>query len=477
MAPLAFGDWVKRQRKTLGMTQAGLAERVCCARVTVMKIEAEERRPSVEMAERLAAALEIPPAEHEQFLSAARAVQTGAGEVQRQPSAPASVPIWRRLSAPVGRGREIAAVCQGLRDQSCRLLTLIGPPGVGKSRLALAVAAALDSERVVVYVSLAALSAPEQIAPLVARHLGIALAPGQSPSEGLLAGLPGRRLLLVLDTFEHLLDGRALVAAMLACAPQLCVLAASRVALGLPGERRFVLEPLSLPPADELSAAELLRQSAAAGLFVERAQASAHGFALTDENAPAIAAICRRLDGLPLAIELVAGWAHVLTPRLMLERIHSLSGLEALVQVQAGRHRTIWSAIDWSFRLLAEDAQTLLMRLATCPNGCPLPLAEQLAAPHSPAQALGMIAALSDASLLHPVEQPDGGVLYTMLETVRDYALARLAEHSAAASYRRLSDYYLALTDGLVPGIATGPLQAQLDREQDNLRAALTHGK
>ena len=308
-----------------------------------------------------------------------------------------------------------------------RLLTLTGPGGTGKTRLALAVA-----ERVaptfpdgVVFVPLAPLGDPALVASAIAERLGVRERAEQTLRDALVTHLAGKRLLLVLDNFEHLLPAAPLVAELLGACPALRVLTTSRAPLRLSGEHLYPVSPLALPDAGRLPSLEELGQTAAVRLFVERVRAVKPDFALSEANAPAVVEIVRRLDGLPLALELVAARARVLSPAALAARLdRSLPLLTGGAQDLPDRQRTLRETIAWSYDLLRPNEQVLFRRLGVFAGGCTLEAAEAVANLDEPFDVLEGMAALLDASLLQSEEQ-DAEPRYTMLATVREFAQER----------------------------------------------------
>jgi class 3 adenylate cyclase len=265
----------------------------------------------------------------------------------------------------IGREREVGEVCERLGQEEIRLLTLTGPGGTGKTRLALQAAADLleDFEEGVFFVSLAAVTDPDLFFKEIAGALGLRES-GDVPLEDLLKEYLGRReLLLVLDNFEHLLSAVPLVGELLSAAPRLKVLATSRIPLGLYGEHDYAVPPLSIPDTKRLPPIEVLSQYEAVRLFIERAGAAKAGFEITSENAPAVAEICARLDGLPLAIELAAARIKLLPPKVLLTRLaNRLKLLTGGAKDLPARQRTLRGAIEWSHDLLEEGEKTLFAR-------------------------------------------------------------------------------------------------------------------
>jgi predicted ATPase/DNA-binding SARP family transcriptional activator len=425
-----------------------------------------------------------------------------------EPDAPAAraTPLGAVPAAPtplIGRAAEVAAVAERLSHPDVRLLTLTGPGGTGKTRLALQVAADLSGAFAdgAAFVALAPLAAPELVAPTIAEALGVAVPADQPSALALARALRARRLLLVLDNFEHLPGAAALVADLLAAAPQLKVLVTSRALLRLSGEHEFPVAPLALPPAGRDGAEQLAAIAAypAVQLFVQRAQALAPDFALSAANAEAVAQICRRLDGLPLAIELAAARVRVFTPQALLARLEPPGGT-ALELLSGGprdlpeRQQTLRATIGWSYNLLAPDEQRVFACLAVFVDGCTVEAIEAVGSVlrmkneelrnarssdilHSSSSILHSLSALVDQSLLRRETGPDGEPRFVMIETIREYALDRLAASGAAeAARRRHAEYFLALAEeshrGLV-GRAQLAWLARLAAERGNLRAAL----
>jgi predicted ATPase/DNA-binding SARP family transcriptional activator len=281
----------------------------------------------------------------------------------------------------LGREAEVAAVAEKLRRDELRLLTLTGPGGTGKTRLALQVAAELLGafENGVTFVALAPISDPDLVVSAVFKTLGVQETAGRPPQESLEEHLRDRELLLLLDNFEQVLAAAPLVAELLASCPRLKVLVTSRAPLHLQGEQEFPVPPLAVPDLKHPPPVETLSQVAAVALFLQRAQAVKPEFALTDENAAAVAAICQRLDGLPLAIELAAARAKLFSPLALLTRLTSrLALLTGGARDRPARHQTLRSAIAWSYDLLAESEQSLFRRLSVFVDGCTLAAAEAI---------------------------------------------------------------------------------------------------
>jgi predicted ATPase/class 3 adenylate cyclase len=418
-----------------------------------------------------------------------------------RPDLPADFPPLRTLDARphnlpvlrdplIGRARELAQVEALLARDDVGLVTLTGPGGVGKTRLALQAAADLLDRFPdgVVVSDLAPVRDPALVAPTVVQTLGVPAAGGRPPGEVLRGYLRERRLLLLLDNFEQVLGAAALVADLLRACPHLKALVTSREALRLGGERRVAVPPLALPDPRDLREGAApptarLARSEAVRLFVARAQAVDAQFALTAANATAVAAICARLDGLPLALELAAARVRILAPAALLARLeHRLGLLTGGARDAPARQRTLRAALDWSYDLLSVEEQTLFRRLGVFAGGFTLEAVAEVCAtpPGRPLDALDALDSLDSLvakSLARPVEAAGAEPRFAVLESVREYALELLtAGGEEPAARRRHAAYYLALAERAEPALA-GPDQGswldRLEQEHDNLRAAL----
>jgi ATP/maltotriose-dependent transcriptional regulator MalT/predicted ATPase/DNA-binding XRE family transcriptional regulator len=492
-ADRAFGAWLRQLRLDHDLTQEGLAELAGCAAETLRSFENGRRRPSRAIAERLALVLGLTSEERERFVGLARQDIAAATAPQQQhaaPEPPAAQPFIRGLplatDALIGRRRELQRLQQLLQEEQRRLVTALGPGGVGKTRLALQSATELQPgfPDGAVFVSLAPFAEAPQALSAIADALGCVPAPDEPIADALLAALAGRRLLLVLDNLEHLLGPTQadllldLVLRLLREAPTVQLLVTSRERLHLQAEQVLELGGLDLP-ADEAPSA--IAGSDAVLLFVERAARTAPSFALTAANRTAVSNICRRLEGMPLAIELAAAQVSFLPPTLLLQRLaQALTVLESDARELPKRQRTMRATIDWSYTLLEADERTLFQRLAVFAGGFTLEAAEAVggAAPLTVEQCLRLLGRLVNRSLVLRGEAPDGTVRYRLLEPVRQYALERLREDGAEAeaAQRRHAAHFVALARTAAPLLRTMAQVREverLEREYADLSAAM----
>jgi len=383
----------------------------------------------------------------------------------------------------VGREKEVSEVRDLLRGIETRLLTLTGPGGTGKTRLALQAAADLldDFPDGTFFVPLATLSEAELFLFTVAETLGVRETGEQPLDESLNDYLSERRLLLVLDNFEQVLGAAPTVTEMLAGAPELKVLATSRAPLGLYGEKEYAVPPLSVPDVRHLPDFKTLSQYEAVRLFIERAKSAKADFEVTDESAPAVAEICVRLDGLPLAIELAAARIKMLPPKAILQRLSSrLKLLTGGARDLPVRQRTLRGAIEWSHTLLGDGEKTLFARMAVFSGGRTLEAVEAVcdAQGDLPVDSFEGVSSLLDKSLLRQEEGPEGEPRFVMLETIHEYAREKLQDSGEAEEIGRAhTEYFLALAEEAEPELV-GTDQVSwmdgLETEHDNLRAALS---
>lgn len=382
----------------------------------------------------------------------------------------------------LGREQELALVVDSLRDPGVRVVTLTGPGGTGKTRLAVHAAAELldDAPDGVFFVPLEALAQPDLVGGAIAAAAGMREAGGETSPGGLARELAGSRVLLVLDNFEHLLAAAPLVGEILAVAPGVSVLATSRAPLKIPGEKVIAVPPLQTPaanvgtrPADVAG----LPGVASVALFIARALAADSGFSLTAANAPGVAAICRALDGLPLAIELAANRVGLMSLESLLERLgrpeRSLRVLAASRRPGPERHRGLEVTIGWSHDLLVREDRRLFADLAIFAGGWTLEAAERVA--EAGLDVIDGLANLVDQSLVR-LAMADGDPRFGMLETIREYAAAQLDRSGLRADVeRRHASYFLSLAELAEPQLRGNPgtWVARLEADVDNFRAAL----
>jgi predicted ATPase/transcriptional regulator with XRE-family HTH domain len=474
-----FGVRLRRLREAAGLTQEELASKAGLTPKAVGVLERGERkRPYPHTVRGLADALGL--ADRERALLFASVPGRRAAPA---PSAVAPVPV--SVPAPptplVGREREVEAVNDILRWRRTRLLTLTGPGGVGKTRLALEAVrrAAGNFPDGAAFVALAPLDDASLVMTTIIRTLGFREAGGDSSRDALQSHLSGKELLLVLDNFEHVMSAAPELAGLLGSCPGLVLLVTSRAPLRLRGEREYLVPPLAVPDPSRAPDVKTVNGSPAARLFLERAWEASSAFLLTRKNAASVAAICWRLDGLPLALELAAAQARFLGPTELLSRMDQAleaGGARDLPE----RQRTMRSTLDWGHDLLSPEERILFRRLSVFAGGFALEAAEAVGAGGEVGgeEVLGLLGRLVEQSLVSVEPGADAATRYGMLEPVHQYALGKLSESGEEQRVRaRHAAYFGDLAVRAGPELKRAEQASWLERlalEHDNLRAALS---
>lgn len=486
----SFGEWLKRRRKATGFTQEQLALQIGCAAITLRKIESEERRPSTQIVERLSEIFDIPQNEQAAFLRFAR------GDWKSAPTVESAAAPWRAsrtesrsnlpasLTSFIGREKETAAVREYLLNPDIRLITLIGPAGIGKTRLSIESARMTPTNfpNGVFFIALAALEDPHLVAPTIVQTLGFAETELESPLERLKDGIGDKHMLLVLDNLEQIIEGAAsLIFDLLSACPRLKILTTSREALRVPGEWLFPVPVLNMPTQTQLQSMDMKQASqyAAVALFTERARAVQPNFMLNTDNIQTIAAICTQLDGLPLAIELIAARIRLMSPQALLAKLTdqfvlSADGMRAVPT----RQKTLHNAISWSHNLLSSEEQILFARVAIFSGGFSLDAAETIFSRTITDKSVSdLIASLSEKSLLHRTLDARGEPRFSMLVTIQRFSLDCLRHRGEEVEVRNWHlDYFLDLAeqaDKQIHGSAQAEWLERLDSEHANFRTAL----
>ena len=493
LTEVSFGEWLKRQRNTRGLNREQLAHQIGCAVITLRKIEAEERHPSTQIVDRLAEIFDVPQNERTAFLRFAR------GDWQSAPTGSAEDFPWQtssksprtnlpaRLTALIGREKEIALVQEYLSNGEIRLVTLVGPPGIGKTRLSLEVArlSLPNFPDGVFFVTLAPLDDPVLIAPTIVKALEYVKAKKQSDNQKLVEGIGEKQILIVLDNCEHLIQNIAeLVSGLLSACSHLKIIATSREALRIHGEWLYPVPTLDVPRERSFLDPETASEFSALTLFAERARAVSPDFVLQADNIQAVASICAQLDGLPLAIELIAARVRLMPPQTLLTRLSDqfvlyADGMRAL----ATRQKTLHNAIDWSYSLLTAEEQNLFVRLSVFSGGFTLPAAETIFSRILTEKLVSdLITSLLDKSMLQRTldSEAHSEPRFHMLMTIKQFALDRLRQMGVEAEMRGWHlAFFLDLAEQADKEIH-GPTQIvwinRLELEHDNFRAALDWG-
>jgi len=484
----SFGYWLRLRRKSLDLTREGLANRVGCSAETIRKIESEERRPSAQIVERLAEVFNIPPGEHKAFLSFAR------GDWQSAPRDAQDGSSWRLRNLPprsnlpypttslIGREKEIADIRAYLLNDDIRLVTLIGPPGIGKTHLSLEAARTVLSNfhDGIFFVALAPIDDPSLVALAILQALGYVESKNLPADQQLIYGIGEKHILLVLDNCEHLIEAVAQITSdLLSACPCLKILITSREALHIPGEWLYTVPTLGLPKENSLIELNIAAQFPALTLFAERARAIRSDFALDANNIQAVASICKQLDGLPLAIELIATRVRLLPPQVLLELLNDSYVLSADGRrTVSARQKTLNNAISWSYNILSPEEQKLFASLSVFSGGFTLEAAEAVFSRLFTKKSVSaLVTSLLDKSLLQRTFGPVDEIRFNMLGTIQRFAL-NILFHTGAEREARKGHlaYFLNLAEQGDKKIR-GPDQAEwgnrLECERDNFRMAL----
>lgn len=480
--PESFGQQLKRYRKAARLSRQELARQAGISPNTIGDLERGVTRGAQhDTVERLARTLGLSGDERTRFTSAVdrrRAPRTRSAQTQQL----GSLVPWP-LTPLIGREAEMDALRTQLTEAGMRLMTVIGPAGVGKTRLALAAAQELRPHFAhgAIFVSLAPLRDPSLLLSTLAHAVGVREGPGRSMHDALVDVLHERHLLLLLDNCEHLLPALSQqLAPLLEACPGVVVLATSRSPLHLRGEHEVLLDPLVVPPLSLSLNSDALGRVPSVTLFIECACRVRPDFQLTQATAPAVAEICRRLDGLPLAIELAAAHTKLLEPDALAARLEQrlpllVGGPYDLPQCQ----QTLRDALAWSYDLLSASAQDVFARISVFAGGCTLEAAAVVCvSPHDPGgDVLSQLRTLVDQSLVQSVPIAPGEIRLVLLETMREFAgdcLVRQGQDMAAGEAH--NRYFLALAEAADEGLRRPREEewlARLDREHDNLRSVL----
>ncbi len=470
----SFGPWLRKRRRALDLTQEEFARRVGCARITVRKMEADQLRPSRQMAESLRGVLGVPDAERERFLRFARGGSPAGVPPESSPKH--NLPL--QLTSFIGREREIARLRSLLETH--RLVTLTGAGGVGKTRLALQLASEISFgfRDGAWFIDLAPLSDGALIPSIVLRLLGLSVGREREPMQALTQHLADKTLQLILDNCEHLLEDACRFAeGVLQAGTGIRVVATSREALDVMGEQLYRVPSLATPSLNSPLAIDELADYESVRLFTDRASLALPDFGITSANAAQVAQICAHLDGIPLAIELAAARLCSMPLETLASRLDDRFRLLSHgAQTVMPRHQTLRAAIDWSYQLLSASERLLLQRLTVFRGGNSVEAAEAVCIGEGidSGDVLDLLARLTDKSML----SLDAHGRYRMLETVRQYAAEALDVSGHAEGIRdRHLQYMLAFAEQAEPHLFHDEQMiwlARLDWELDNLRAALS---
>jgi predicted ATPase/transcriptional regulator with XRE-family HTH domain len=453
LTEVSFGEWLKRQRNSRGLTQEQLAHQIGCATITLRKIEAEERRPSAAIVDQLIKIFEIPQGEKNSFLKFARGDWTKApgersDETPWQSSESPRTNLPSPLTSLVGREKEQSEVIDLLGQH--RLVTLTGPGGIGKTRLGIEAARQSISNFVdgVFFVEMAALGDPSPITSTTMQALGYVESGHLSTSQQLVNGIGKRQMLIVFDNCEHLIGDIALfVSRLLSACPHLKILATSRERLHINGEQEYQMRPLNLPDLADSRTIDSLENIEAIALFIKRARAVHPTFSPDDKALEDLARICIRLDGLPLAIELCAPMVKVFPLGTIVERIEkSLDAIPRGPRDLPARQQTLRDTIQWSFDLLDENEKRLFIRLSIFNGGGTLQAIEKICGEGITVNVEHILSELVNKNLVFAREREDREIHFELLETIRQYGREKLsASGEAEGIAERHADYFMNL--------------------------------
>ncbi len=497
----SFGIWLKQRRATLDLTQKMLAVQAGCSARTIRQIEANHRRPSHQLAVRMALALELPQTVQKTFVDFARgklmavpsALDTSAELLSIRHSLFDFHPLPVPVTSLIGRDDIVASLSELLLRADVHLLTLIGPPGVGKTRLGIQVASNITKSfrADACFVELAAVHDNTQVVPAIAAALGLREEDSRPLIETVIGFLSDNPVLLVLDNFEQVITEASSITQLLTAARGLKVLITSRIVLHIAGEQMFSVPALPLPNLNDEATLDSLAQSPAVMLFIQRARAVNHALVLNEEQMWTIAKICTRLDGLPLAIELAAARMNVLSPDALFELLDQrLDFLHWNVVDRAPHHQALRAAILWSYELLKVDEQILFRRLGVFAGGCTLEAVQAVCSEgssfnlegkrcdqtnQSPINTLDSMSLLVDHSLVQQTTV-SGEPRFKLLESLRAFALEQLETSGEIDQVRRShAEYYLCWVEHVFSWLQYPDQQTmeRLDVEYENCKVAI----
>ncbi len=467
----SFGEWLSRRRKSLGFTQEELAKQISCATITLRKIEGEQRRPSLQIAERLRLFLDIPAEDAKAFIRFARGdwqstpPRITADEPWRGPVGSGGAQIPAPLTRLIGRDEEITRLKEYCLDPHIRLLTLVGPPGIGKSRLSIEIYRQLGSrfQDGVYFVTLSPLDYPDLIATNILASLGITAQTGQFPLSQLEQVIADKSMLIVLDDVEHLVENIApLVFDLLETCLQLKIMITSRQALNIAGEQVFQVAPLSSPANSQLALQDVDQALLypAIRLFAERASSHQPDFSITRDNLNDIVAICNHVDGLPLAIELLAAYINVMTPQTMLARLSDYFILHTFSMRHLTHHqKTLHHAIDWSYTQLTPREKFFFSKLAIFEDCFTLEAAEQtFAGTPFELEVVELLETLLEKNLLQRASEDCNEPRFYMFTVIRQFAAERLREYTGHPDIPQDQPAYFIMLPEETPGARARPM-------------------